>query len=103
MSSPKDIQEVYEIMIDEIDVFMQTIYERDREFLYMTERIEEFPEEIQTILKNSYSIDPVLERIENLKGVLKTIAYSNHNLMLFTNEELEDPILRAVIEDDEVF
>ena len=103
MSSPKDIKEVYEIMIDEIDVFMETVYERDHELSHMIEHIEEFPEEIQNILKSGSSIDTVLERIENLKAILKTIAFSNHNLILFTNEELEDPILRAVVEDGEVF
>lgn len=103
MSKIKEIQEVYEIMLDEIDVFMETVYERDRELSFMMDRIEEFPEEIQEILKSGSSIDTVLERIENLKGVLKTIAFSNHNLMLFTNEELEDPILRAVVENNEVF
>jgi len=99
MSETKDIESVYEIIIDEVDFFMESIYEVQNSYNEAEEVLG--VEELKSVLLNS---NEVLNRLENMKILLKTIAFQNHRINLFTKEEQSEKLIELLLEEyDEVF
>ena len=105
MSEPKTIEEVYEIIFDEIDHFMEGLYQENLLFERIIEELQNdiaLPEDIRNIAQSIRGADEVLSRLENMKMLLKSIAYQNHNLMLFTENEEEYLYVKLLLGKDEV-
>ncbi len=106
MSETKSIEEVYTIIIDEIDYFMEGLYQENILFEKIIEELQNdiaLPEDVKEIAQSIKGADEVLSRLENMKMLLKSIAYQNHNLILFTKDEEEDFYVRLLLDKDEVF
>jgi hypothetical protein len=107
MSEPKTIEESYEIVFDEIDHFMEGIYKENLLYEKIIEELKNdiaLPEDIREIAQSIRGADEVLTRLENMKMLLKSIAYQNHNLVFFTEDEQKDLFVRILLgEDPEVF
>jgi hypothetical protein len=105
MSETKTIEEVYEIIFDEIDHFMEGLYQENLLFERIIEELQNdiaLPEDIRNIAQSIRGADEVLSRLENMKMLLKSIAYQNHNLMLFTENEEEYLYVKLLLGKDEV-
>jgi hypothetical protein len=107
MSEPKTIEESYKIVFDEIDHFMEGIYKENLLYEKIIEELKNdiaLPEDIREIAQSIRGADEVLTRLENMKMLLKSIAYQNHNLVFFTEDEQKDLFVRILLgEDPEVF
>ena len=105
MSETKSIEDVYTIIIDEIDYFMEGIYKENllyEKIIDELQKSDELPEEIKEIANDMKGSDHVLSRLDNMKFLLKSIAYQNHNLMLYTNEEKENVFVKLLLGLEEV-
>jgi hypothetical protein len=102
MDKLETLEQAYEVILDEIDTFMEAIYKEKELIARVLKDIEEQEGfEIDTDLLNHSPIEATLGRIDNLKTVIKTIAFQNHSLNLFTKSELEnDEMLRLIVESD---
>jgi hypothetical protein len=106
MDKLETLEQAYEIIIDEIDMFMENLYKEQELIRSVVEQIQaEKGVDLEEEFFESSPIDATLGRIDNLKTVIKTIAFQNHNLNLFTQEELDgDELLQAIVGfDHEVF
>lgn len=106
MDKIETLEQAYEIIIDEIDVFMENLYKERQLIQGILEDLQDKQGiEIDNELLDYTPIESTLGRIDNLKTVIKTIAFQNHNLNLFTKEELDaEELLQAIVGfDHEVF
>jgi len=96
------LEQAYEVILDEIDTFLEALY-KEKEIIgrVLKEVQEQEGLEIEDELFNYSPIEATLDRIDNLKKVIKTIAFQNHSLNLFTKSELDnDEMLRLIVESD---
>lgn len=103
MSEPKTIEESYEIIFDEIDQFMEGLYKENLLYERVIEQLQNdiaLPEDVREIANSIRGADDVLSRLENMKMLLKSIAYQNHNLVFFTEEEQKDVFVRILLGED---
>jgi len=96
------LEQAYEVILDEIDTFMEALYmEKELIGQALKEIQEQEGFQIDEELLSYSPIETTLGRIDNLKTVIKTIAFQNHNLNLFTKSELDnDEMLRFIVEPD---
>lgn len=100
MSETKDIQDVYEIILDEIDFFMESIYKENILYEQIIEELKNddtLPEDIKQITESIKGADVVLSRLNNMKLLLKSIAFQNHSLELFDEDEKEDFFIKVLL------
>ena len=107
MNEPKTIEDTYAIILDEIDQFMEGVYKENIVYEQIIEELQgdkDLPDEVKDIARGIRGADDVLNRLENMKMLLKSIAYQNHNLVLFTEQEKEDFYVKVLLGGDpEVF
>lgn len=100
MSETKDIQDVYEIILDEIDFFMESIYKENILYEQIIEELKNddtLPEDVKQIAESIKGADVVLSRLNNMKLLLKSIAFQNHSLELFDEDEKEDFFIKVLL------
>lgn len=100
MSDTKDIKKVYEIILDEIDFFMEGMYKDNLSYKKIIEEVEEnelFSQEIEDMIEILDGSDEVLSRLDNMKMLLKSIALQNHKLELFSEEEKKNVIVQMLL------
>lgn len=100
MSETKEIQDVYEIILDEIDFFMESIYKENVLYEQIIEELKNddtLPEDVKQIAESIKGADVVLSRLNNMKLLLKSIAFQNHSLELFDKEEKEDFFIKVLL------
>ena len=100
MSETKDIQDVYEIILDEIDFFMESIYKENILYEQIIEELKNdntLPEDVKQIAESIKGTDVVLSRLNNMKLLLKSIAFQNHSLELFDEDEKEDFFIKVLL------
>jgi ribonucleotide reductase alpha subunit len=86
MRQPLEVQDAFNIVLDEIDRFMEDVYAEGVEIERVVKKaIEEHgPEELRDFIS---PLNVVLEKLDNMKIVLKTVAFQNYKLDLFTPDE----------------
>jgi len=57
-------------------------------------------DEVKDIAQSIRGADDILSRLENMKMLLKSIAFQNHNLVLFTEQEKEDFYVKVLLGAD---
>lgn len=100
MSETKDIQNVYEIILDEIDFFMESIYKENILYEQIIEELKNdntLPDDVKHIAESIKGVDVVLSRLNNMKLLLKSIAFQNHSLELFDEEEKQDFFTKVLL------
>jgi hypothetical protein len=100
MSEPKTIEETYTIIFDEIDQFMESVYQENLFYEKVIEQLQDdttLPDEVKDIAQSIRGADDILSRLENMKMLLKSIAFQNHNLVLFTEQEKEDFYVKVLL------
>lgn len=105
MKDPMEIQEAFKIVVDEIEVFMESMYSEMQglgNFIQENAPEDFFDDEEFFELK----INGALEKLDHMKTVLKIIALQNHGVELFTEQEKEElqelqSLLEAISKGDD--
>ena len=103
MDETKEIKEIYEIILDEIDFFMEGIYKENVLYEQILEELKNdntLPEDVKQIAESIKGADVVLSRLNNMKLLLKSIAFQNHSLELFDEDEKEDFFIKVLLGRD---